>query len=133
MRFSNFVSDPNDVEKIRGFNCIGLRLEDLQLTASNILYCVTIVILILFCSNTNCKLARVVSPTLNANFFLCVGGVIPCTKRMGIMELQCCNYGHLLSDFSSKFQSSMQLSEYINDMMQNIPNFVPIIIGFWMN
>ena len=74
MRFSNFVSDPNDVEKIRGFNCIGLRLEDLQLTASNILYCVTIVILILFCSNTNCKLARVVSPTLNANFFLCVGG-----------------------------------------------------------
>ena len=33
--------------------------------------------------------------------------VIPCKNIWGIIDLQCCNYYHLTSVFSFKFQSSM--------------------------
>ena len=65
------------------------------------------------------------SPTLNVNLTLFV---IPCKKQLGIIDLQCCNYCHLLSDFSSKFQSSMTIIFHCKIVrMQNIPNFVSII------
>ena len=43
------------------------------------------------------------------------------------METQCCNYYHLLSDFSSKVQSILILFDYKNVKMRNIPNVVSII------
>ena len=55
--------------------------------------------------NSNCKLWYSVSPTLNVNPTLFV---IPCNFGRFI-DLQCCDYCHLPSDFSSKFQSSMTI------------------------
>ena len=46
------------------------------------------------------------SPILNANLTLFV---IPCHFYGGITDLQCCNYCHLPSDYSSKFQSYMTI------------------------
>ena len=47
--------------------------------------------------------------------------VIPCKRKLGDIDLQYCNYCHLLSEFSSKFQSSMLVIHYINVWMQSIP------------
>ena len=58
-----------------------------------------------------------VSPRLNVNLTLFV---IPCKFFMGIIDLQCCNYSHLLIDFPSKFQSSMTIFNYTSVRMQNI-------------
>ena len=41
---------------------------------------------------------------------------------MGIVDSQCCNYNHLLSDFSSKFESSMTIFYYINVRVHNLPS-----------
>ena len=62
--------------------------------------------------NVNCG---IVSPTLNANATLFI---IPCiflgVRR--IIDVQCCNYCHLPSHFSSKFQSSlMTFSSQVTD------------------
>ena len=43
--------------------------------------------------------------TLNINPTL----LVICCKFSGIIDLQCCNYCHLPSDFSFKFQSSMTI------------------------
>ena len=53
----------------------------------------------------------IVLPTLNANPTLFV---IPCKYFFlgGIIDVQCCNYGHSLSESSSKFQSSMTIFHY---------------------
>ena len=47
---------------------------------------------------------------------------------MGIIELQCCNCYHLVSEISSKFQSFMTILNYMNVRT----NFVSII-DIWMN
>ena len=84
-------------------------------TPLNIIFSVT---------NSNClaQYPRVVSPTLNVNPILFV---IPCKFFGG---LQCCNYCHLLSDFSSKFQSSMTILYYINVRVYNIPTLFQWLI-----
>ena len=48
----------------------------------------------------------IVSPTLNVNPTLFV---IPCVFLGGNIDLQCCSYYHLSSDFSFKFKSSMTI------------------------
>ena len=59
------------------------------------------------------------SPTHNVNLTLFV---IPCFKKnMTIIHLQYCNYCHLLSDFTCKFQSFMTIFNYINVRMQTTP------------
>ena len=52
------------------------------------------------------QLLILLSPTLNVNLTLFV---IPCKLFWGITDLQCCNYCHLPSNFSSKLQSSMTI------------------------
>ena len=69
------------------------------------------------------------SPTLNANLTLFIN---PCKIYSMIIDLKCCNYYQLLSDFSSKFQSFVAIFHHIFVMMQIIPNFVSIV-GMWMN
>ena len=49
------------------------------------------------------------SPTLNVNPTLFV---TPCNFLGEFIDLQCCNYCHLPSDFLSKFQSSMTIFHY---------------------
>ena len=46
---------------------------------------------------------------------------------MGIVDFQYCNYCQLLSDFSSKFQSSMTTYHYIDVKDTNITNFISMI------
>jgi hypothetical protein len=46
--------------------------------------------------------------------------VTPCKKVYKSYNAQCCNYRHLLSEISSKFQSSMTILQYNNVWMQNI-------------
>jgi hypothetical protein len=60
-----------------------------------------------------------VSPTLNVNLTLFV---IPC-DFFGIIDLRYCNYCHLSSDCSSKFQSSMTWLHYKIVRRHNISNF----------
>ena len=48
----------------------------------------------------------------------------PLHDFLGILAMQFCRYYHLLSEFSSKFQSSMTRFHYIHVTMQNISNFV---------
>ena len=50
------------------------------------------------------------SPILNVNVALFV---IACKTRLGIIDLQCCNYCHLLSVSSSKFQLPMTISVHL--------------------
>ena len=57
---------------------------------------------------------RVVSPTLNVDLELVPNSFI----KSGIIIVQCCNYCHLLSDFSYEFQSFVTISHYKNDRMQ---------------
>jgi hypothetical protein len=64
------------------------------------------------------KIACVISPSLNVNLTLFV---IICTNNLGIIDLQCCNYGHFLKDSPSKFYSFLTIIHYINVRMQNIP------------
>ena len=52
------------------------------------------------------ELGYLVSPTLNVNPALCV---IPCKFFGRFIDLQCCDYRHLPSDFPSKIQSSMTI------------------------
>jgi hypothetical protein len=72
------------------------------------------------------------SPTLNGNLTLCV---YPChwkTKRLGIVDLQCYNCYHSLSDISSKFHSVVVTFHYMNFRVNNIPSIV-LIFGIRMN
>ena len=46
---------------------------------------------------------------------------MPCKKDLGIIDLYCSNYCHLLSELSLKFQSSMTIIHYMYVRMQNIP------------
>ena len=56
--------------------------------------------------NTNYKPRCSVVPTLHVNPTLFV---IPCIFLGRIIDLYCCNYCHLPSDFPSKSQSSMTI------------------------
>ena len=58
------------------------------------------------------------SLTINVNLTLFI---IPCKTILGSIDLQCCNYPHLLSGILFKFQSSMTNFHYILVRMQNIP------------
>ena len=57
------------------------------------------------------------SPTLKFNLTL----FVILFYKIAIIDFQCCNYHHLLSDSSSKFQSSMTTFSYKNARMHNIP------------
>ena len=60
----------------------------------------------------------VVSPTLNVNLTVFE------KKNMGIMSSQCCKYCHFLSDFSSKFQSSITIFHHKFVWLQIMPNCI---------
>ena len=46
--------------------------------------------------------------------------VIPCFLKLNIIDIICSNCCHLVSDFSSKFQSSTTIFHHINVKMLNI-------------
>jgi hypothetical protein len=59
--------------------------------------------------NANCKL-HACNIYLTLNVYLTFFAIHFIKNNLGIIDLQCCNHYHLLSllsDFSSKFQSSM--------------------------
>ena len=69
--------------------------------------------------NTSYKGPPVVSHTLHVNLTLFV---VACKNVLGIINLQYCNYCHLLSGFSSKVRSFLIVIHYENVKMYILPN-----------
>ena len=78
---------------------------------------------LLSCIHANLtEFCNIITLNVSLTFF-----VISCKKKnLGITHLQCYDQYHLMSDFSSKFQSSMTIFHFKHVTMQTMPNFVSI-------